>query len=91
MRKSNDSLPAGYTVRDVARRHRVGVGRVIGWINRGELRALNRRDDRSGRPAYVILPEALADFEKRRQVATPPPKSPRRKKRTAEVDFFPDL
>ena len=87
----NDSLPAGYTVRDLARRYRVGVARVIGWINRGELKALNRRDDRSVRPAYVVMPEALAEFERSRQVATPPPKTPRHKKRTEKIDFFPDL
>jgi transposase len=81
----------GYTVRDLARRYRVGVARVIGWIDRGELRALNRRDDRSARPAYVVTPEALAEFERRREAAVaPPPRTPPRKKRTQGQDFYPD-
>jgi transposase len=83
-------LGSGLTVRDVARRYRVGVSRVLGWIRRGEIRALNRRDDRAGRPSYVITPEAIAAFERARSVS-PPPKTVRRRKRTDVVDFFPDL
>jgi transposase len=85
-----NDLATGFTVRDLARRYRVGVARVIGWIRRGELRAINRRDDRSCRPSFVVTPEALTDFERSRQVATPAPKPPRRKKRICEVDYFPD-
>ena len=85
-----DTLPAaGLTVRDVARRYRVGEDKVRGWIARGELRAVNRRDTRAGRPSWVIPPEALTDFERDRS-ATPPPKLARRKKRTHQVDFYPD-
>jgi transposase len=80
----------GHTVRDVAARYRVGVSRVLGWIRRGELRAINRRDDRAGRPAYVVTPEALMEFEHARSVS-PPPKPARRKRRTSVVDYFPDL
>lgn len=79
----------GLTVREIAARYRVGISRVIGWIKRRELRALNRRDTRSGRPSWVIPPEALAEFERGRQVETPP-KPARRQKRIHLVDFFPD-
>lgn len=79
----------GLTVADIARRYRVSEDRVRGWIARGELRAINRRDICSGRPSWVIPPEALADFERGR-AATPPPKPARRKKRTNLVDFYPD-
>jgi transposase len=81
---------SGYTVRDVARRYRVGVSRVLGWIRRGEMRALNRRDDRAGRPSFVVTPEALADFERARSVS-PPLKTVRRKRQLQVHDYFPDL
>jgi transposase len=84
-----DTRTAGYTVADLARRYRVSEDRVRGWIARGEMRAINRRDTRSGRPSWVVTREALTEFESSRQ-ATPPPKPPRRKKRTVAIDFYPD-
>jgi transposase len=84
-----ETLPSGYTVADVARRYRVGEDRVRGWIKRGELRAINRRDVRSGRPSWVITPESLVEFERGRQ-ATPPVTLPKRRKKTAQVDYYPD-
>jgi transposase len=78
----------GMTVRDVARRYRVGKGRVRAWISRGELRAVNRRDIRSGRPSWVVPPEALAEFESGRAAAVRP-KPQRRRKKTAAVDYYP--
>ena len=80
----------GLTVRDVARRYRVSPERVRGWIYRGELGALNTADTRCGRPRYVVLPEALQEFERRRQVATLEKPAPRRKRRTTEIDYYPD-
>jgi len=84
-------VAAGYTVREVARRYRVGVARVLGWIRRRELRAIDRRDASSARPSYVVTAEALAEFERGRCGASAPPKAPRRRKKTEEVDYFPDL
>jgi hypothetical protein len=80
--------PTGLTVRDVARRYRVGEDKVRSWIARGELAAVNTSATLCGRPRFVVLPEHLAAFERRR-AATPPPRPPRRK-RTARVDFYPD-
>lgn len=79
----------GLTVREVAGRYRVGVSRVLGWIRRGELRAINRRDTHCDRPSWVIPPDALTAFERGRQAATPTPKPVRRKK-TCEIDYYPD-
>ena len=86
---SVDALSApGLTVPEVARRYRVGEDKVRGWIARGLLRAINRRDHRCGRPSWVVTPEALAAFEQERQAPTPPPK--RRKKPSGFVDYYPD-
>jgi len=80
---------AGLTVREVARRYRVGEDKVRGWIHRGELPAINTADHRCGKPRYVITPEALERFERSRTVTTPP-KVARHRKQTGLVDYFPD-
>jgi hypothetical protein len=73
----------------VAARYRVGPDKVRGWIGKGILRAINRNDTRSGKPSWVIMPEALAEFERGRQAVTPPRPALRRK-RTTQVDFYPN-
>jgi hypothetical protein len=83
-----DPTPAGLTVKDFARRYRVGEDKVRAWIRSRELRAVNTAAALCGRPRWVILPEALAEFERRRQAA-PPPRS-RRRRRTTQVDYYPD-
>lgn len=80
----------GQTVADVARRYRVSPEKVRGWIKRGELAAINTAKARCGKPRYVILPEALAEFERGRAAATPNAPKPKRRKRTNIVDYYPD-
>ncbi|HWG41343.1 MAG TPA: helix-turn-helix domain-containing protein [Gemmataceae bacterium] len=80
---------AGLTVREIARRYRVSPDKVRGWIVAGQLRAVNRRDARCGRPSWVIMPEALHDFERGRTV-TATTKPVKRRKRTKMVDYYPD-
>lgn len=82
-------LSRGLTVSEVARRYRVGEDRVRGWIKSGKLAAINTSDAQCARPRYVVLPEALAEFERARCVA-PPPKVVRRR-RPKTRDYFPDL
>jgi hypothetical protein len=84
--------PGGLTVRDVARRYRVDEDKVRGWIARGELRAVNTASVLCGRPRWVVSPDALAEFERRRAGGPPPkPPKPKRARRTnAEIDFYPD-
>lgn len=81
---------AGLTVRDVARRFRVGEDKVRSWIRRGELSAINTAERRCARPRFVVTAEALAAFERGRQAATPNAPKPKRRKRTPEIDFYPD-
>jgi excisionase family DNA binding protein len=79
--------PDTLTVREVARRYRVGEDKVRAWIARGELAAINTASTLCGRPRWVIAPTALAEFERRRAAAPPP--RPRRRKRTPEIDYYP--
>jgi transposase len=83
-----DTAARGLTVRDVARRFRVSEDKVRHWIKRGELRALNTAAVTCARPRFVVTPEALSEFERRRATA-PPPKAPRRRRQPQLVDYFP--
>jgi excisionase family DNA binding protein len=83
-----DTLTSGLTVADLAKRLRVSQDKIRAWITRGELVAVNTAAALCGRPRWVIAPEALAEFERRRAGA-PTPKTPRRRKRTNDVDYYP--
>jgi excisionase family DNA binding protein len=86
-----DTLTArGYTPNELARVLRVSPDRVRAWIKSGELGAIDTARIRCGRPRYVILPRHVAAFERARQTATPAMPAQRRRKRTVEVDYFPD-
>jgi len=80
-------VAARLTVRDVARRYRVGPDKVRGWINRGLLRAINTADKLCRRPRWVVLPESLAEFERQR-TSGPPPEPLRRRRRRTMVDYY---
>ena len=82
-------LVHGLTVPDVAARYRVGEDKVRGWIKRGELAAINTASFLCGRPQLRVTPEALTAFEQRR-TAGPLPKPPRRRRRPAAIDYYPD-
>jgi hypothetical protein len=79
----------GYTPNELAHVLRVSPDRIRGWIAAGELGAINLARHRCGKPRYVILPQHLAEFERRR-AAAPPPKPAMRIKRTDIVDYYPD-
>lgn len=81
----------GLTVPEFARRYRIGQDKVRSMIRRGELTAINTASRRCGRPRFVILPEALATFERNHAAQTAAPKPPRRRGRCKGfIDFFPD-
>ena len=85
-----DTPARGMTPRETARYLRVGIDRVRGWISCGELTALDVSDRRTGPRRYVVLPEHLEAFARRRAAVTTPAPTPRRKRRTAAVDYYPD-
>jgi transposase len=86
MRNPPRVAEAGLTVRDVARRLRVGEDKVRSWIARGELRAINTAAVLCARPRWVVLPEALEEFERRRQ-GGPAPKTRRRRRQPLVKDY----
>jgi transposase len=85
-----EHVAAGLTVRDVARRYRVGEDKVRTWIARGELVAINTAAVLCGRPRWVILAENLAEFEKLRRGGQRTKPQSRRRRKTHEIDFYPD-
>lgn len=62
--------------------------KVLGWIARGELTAVNLAERTGGRPRWKILPEALAEFLAARQSSPPPAPAVRRRKRLTGVTQY---
>jgi hypothetical protein len=79
----------GLTVAEFARRYRIGRDKARAMIARGEVIAINTASTLCGKPRWVILPDALDAFERRRQGGQVPALPPRRK-RTCAVDYYPD-
>lgn len=76
---------------ELAHRWGVSAEQVIGWIRRGELRAVNLAARANGaRPRFKISPDAVAAFEVARSTQ-PAPRPARRRRRAssgAEVEQF---
>lgn len=83
-------VAAGFTVSDVARRLRVGTDKIRLWIDRGELKAINTATVQCGRPRWVVTPDALVEFERRRAGGTTPIPRRKRRKSAGTVDYYPD-
>lgn len=65
----------------------VQVGKILGWIARGELRAVNLAERANGkRPRWKISRQALDDFLAAR-TPTPPQTNKRRTKRRGSYEF----
>ena len=81
--------PKVYTPPQLARKYAVTPDKVIGWIKAGELAALNLASTVTGRPRYKITQEAVAAFERRRAVLSPPaPVARRRRTQTGVKEFY---
>ncbi len=74
-------------VKDLCERFAVGEGTILGWIARGELKALNVARQTGTRPKWRVSPEALAAFELLR-TPTPPTPKPARRKRPADAEVI---
>jgi hypothetical protein len=83
--------PTGLTVRELAQRYRVSPEKVRSWINSGQLAAVNTATNLCGKPRWVVPPENLAAFERRRQGGPAPvAAAPRRRRLVGQIDYFPD-
>jgi hypothetical protein len=80
----------GFTPNELARLLRVSPDRVRAWIKSGKLDAINTARTRSGKPRFVILPRHLEEFERGHRVSPPHKPSPRRRRPSTEIDFYPD-
>src|SRR5687767_1728117 len=65
----------------------VEPAKIIGWINRGELRAVNVADRNSQRPRWRISPEAFEEFTRPR-TSTPHIKPVRRQRPSGYVPKY---
>lgn len=89
MVRPNDAHATKLTPPEVARRWRISPEKVIAWIRKGELPAIDV-SSRPGvrRPRYRIDPADLGQFEQTRRVL-PLAKSQRRNRNTGNVtDYF---
>ena len=79
----------GYTVRDLAKRWRIGVDKVRKFLDRGELVAVNVADSHAAKPQWRIMHESVERFERRRSSQSTTAPQPRRRRTKALVDFYP--
>ena len=77
-----------YPVKAVAEMMIVDDGKVRGFIQRGELVAINVAHVADGRPRWRISEAALNDFLQRRQSRPPAPIVKRPRKSLPEVEKF---
>jgi len=66
-----------------ARRYGVGVAKVLAWISQNELRAINVVSEAGKRPRWVILPDAVDQFEARRSNHANTERTPLRRRRAS--------
>jgi hypothetical protein len=77
------------SVSDVAERYCVCDHTVLGWIKRGELRAINvGRHLNARKPRWRITEQALQEFERLRTPTPPMPRLSRRKRPAEVVEFY---
>jgi transposase len=72
----------------LANRFGVGIHKVLSWIASGQLAAVNVATNPHGRPRWVIMPEAIADFERRRAAQPKQATQRRRKRDTTVTEYF---
>jgi hypothetical protein len=81
-------LQRGLSTREFARLYRIGRGRVLAMLQRGELGGVNVAERRCGRACYRIMPHHIAAWEQSRAVAVAPAPA-RRRKQQDMLDYYP--
>ena len=86
-----DALPShGLTPTELGHYLRVSPDYIRDEIRAGRLGAINTSRQRCRRPRYVVLPHHLAAWERSHAAAIPEQLVPRQRKRTQQVDYYPD-
>jgi excisionase family DNA binding protein len=80
------SIAAYLTVSKIATNLGIRRGKVLGWISRGELVAVNIADKTGGRPRWRIAREAFDSFMAGRSCRAPEPQPRRRSRLTQKAD-----
>jgi excisionase family DNA binding protein len=75
------------TVAEYAERKAVSQHTVLGWIQSGELRAINVARRQGSRPHWRISTEAVERFELSRTASSPLPRTHRRKQSEKIIQF----
>jgi hypothetical protein len=86
-----DTTPRGRTTSELAAYWRVSADRIRSLIVAGQLEAINTAPA-GHRPRYIILPRHIEQWERQHRAMTSVEERPqrRRRRRTDEIDFFPD-
>ena len=78
-----------FSIKDICDRYGVGDHTVLGWINCGELRAINvGRKPGAKKPRWRITQEALDAFEFARTTTPSQPRPQRRKRPPDVIEFY---
>lgn len=77
-----------FGVKDLCERFAIGEHTVLGWIKRGELRAIDVSRRQGGRPKWRITTDALAAFEQLRTPTPPLPRTRRRQRPADVIEFY---
>jgi hypothetical protein len=81
------------TPAELAKDARIGINKVLDWIRKGELRAVNVAANAEGqRPRWRVAESDWEDFQLRRSTSpTPTPRPSRRRRRETDasvIEFF---
>lgn len=80
-----------YTPKEIAAIYKCKIEKILGWIASGELAAINVASKlNGGKPRWVVTPESLADFERRRTIVVAP-KTITRSSRRRESNDVPQI
>jgi excisionase family DNA binding protein len=83
-----DDTTRWLTPPEIASRLGVARDKIMAWIRRGELTAVDLSESRGRRPRYRVDPRELERFLARRATTPPPAKTARRAPRPANVREF---
>lgn len=85
-RRKPSPLRKWHKPQEIADERGIGLDKVLAWINAGLLRAINVAAEGCKKPQWIVHPDDLADFERRRSNMTPTPDTKPARRRKAEAD-----